>query len=101
MNPADIQLRLELPGLGVNSPMLLSNMTFDSPNFTSGAHLEAVRGSGIDVMSVELSNPFPVNGFFIANPGTQVLWWPSRQHPAHGWPYDAGRPVSTRPTNGS
>jgi hypothetical protein len=74
MSPADVQLRVELPGLGVNFPLLLDGMTFDSPDFTTGAHLEAVRGSGVDLMVVELVGPTPANGIYIQNTGTEVIW---------------------------
>jgi len=59
MNPADIQLDFELPGAGINFPLLLQNVAFDSPNFTTGAYLRTTRGSGVDLFSTQLLNPFP------------------------------------------
>lgn len=74
MDPADVQLRAQLPGLGINFPLLLDGMAFDTPDFTTGAHLEAVRGSGVDLMVVELVGPSPANGFYVENAGTQIIW---------------------------
>jgi hypothetical protein len=63
MNAADVQLYLELPG-GVNFSLIMPDMSFDSPTFTSsGAHLQTVRGAGglSENFVVELTNPSPTS----------------------------------------
>ena len=52
-DPADVQLYLELQG-GVNSPLNMSGMQFDSPAFSTGAHVQVQRAAG---------GPFPNEPF--------------------------------------
>jgi len=59
MDPADVQLYLSLPGAGVNAPLLSQDMIFDSPNFTTGRHVETARSAGNDVFSVQFVNASP------------------------------------------
>ena len=76
MNAADVQLYLELPG-GVNFSLIMPDMSFDSPTFTSsGAHLQTVRGSGSENFVVELTNPTPTStsAVFLQGANTLVIW---------------------------
>jgi len=77
MAPTEVQLYLELPGSGPNSPLNMSFMIFDSPGFNGGAHIQTVRGGALtDVMTVELFNPSPAAGgsVVIQGPNTSVIW---------------------------
>lgn len=77
MSPTQVQLYVELPALGVNSPFFVPNMIFDSPAFTTGAHLQTERLSGSGVMVFELFNAAPAGGqgnVVIQGANTSVVW---------------------------
>jgi hypothetical protein len=74
MDAADVQLRLELPGVA-GALVQVTNSSFDTPagGFTTGAHVEAQRLSGTTTLTIEIIQTSPFPGTFIQGPGTQIL----------------------------
>ncbi len=77
MDPADVQLYLELPG-GINFPLNMSGMAFAITSFTTGAHLQTERGPGgfAEDFVAELFSPSPsgVSATILQGANTTVIW---------------------------
>jgi hypothetical protein len=67
MDPADVQLYLEMPGV-VGATLSITDAVFDTPagGFTTGAYVQTQRQSGVEIFTVQFFNVTP-------NPLTTVI----------------------------